>query len=110
MEDSVREERTHSLSGSALENRVQIASMKTRTTQQWYAACLTLLVGAACQRNSLFRDVNLDDVETEFEKIKRVSPVPASPVNDLNAFLSSGVAVQDRLGEYSGRRARRKSP
>ena len=110
MEDSVREEGTHSLSGSALENRAQIASVKTGAAQQWYAACLTLLVGAACQGNSLFGDVNPDDVETEFEKVKRVSPVPASPVNDLNAFLSSGVAVQDRLGEYSCRRTRRKSP
>src|SRR6516165_11288274 len=84
--------------------------MKTSAAQQWYAVCLALLVGAACQGNSLFRDVNRDDVETEFEKVKRVSPVPASPVNDLNAFRSSGVAVQDRLGEYSCRRTRRKSP
>src|SRR6516164_1260585 len=100
----------HSLSGSTLENRGQIAGMKTGAAQQWYAACLTLLIGAACQSNSLIRDINPDDVETELEKVKRIPPVPAPPVNDLNAFRSSGVAVQDRLGEYSCRRTRRKSP
>src|SRR5215471_5470938 len=89
---------------------MQIASMKTGAAQQWYAACLTLLIGAARQGNSLFRDVNPDDVETEFEKVKRISPVTAPPVNDLNAFRSPGVAIQDRLGEYSCRRTRRKSP
>src|SRR5580700_1742181 len=109
MEDSVREEGTHSLSCSALENRVQIASMKTSAAQQWHAACLALLISVACQGNSLFRDVNSDDVEIEFEKVKRIPPVPAPPVNDLNAFRASGVAVQDRLGEYSCRRTRRKS-
>src|SRR5271156_5886324 len=110
MEDSVREEGTHSLSCSALENGVQIARMKTSAAQQWYAACLTLLIGAACQGNCLFRDVNSDDVETEFEKVKRISPVPAAPVNDLNSFRPSGVAVQDGLSEYSRRRTRRKPP
>src|SRR6516162_3553545 len=89
---------------------MQIASMKTGTARQWHAGCLTLLIGAACQSNSLFRDVDSDDVETEFEKIKRISPIPASPVHDLNAFRSSGVAVQDRLGEYSRCRTGRKSP
>jgi hypothetical protein len=83
--------------------------MKTSTAQQWYAACLPLLIGAACQGNSLFRDVDSDDVETEFEKVKRISPVPASPVDDFNAFRPAGVAVQDRLAEYSCRRTRRKS-
>jgi len=68
MEDSVGEEGTHSLSGSALENRGQIAGVKTGAAQQWYAACLTLLIGAACQGNSLFRDINPDDVETELRK------------------------------------------
>src|SRR5215469_5798596 len=110
MEDPVREEGTHSLCCSALENRAQISSMKTGAAQQWYAACLALLIGAACQGNSLFRAVDSDDVETEFEKVKRISPVPAAPVNDLDAFRSSGIAVQDRPGEYSCRRARRKSP
>ena len=109
MEDSVREEGAHSLSGSALENCVQIASMKTSAAQQWNAACLTLLIGAACQSNSRFGDVNSDHIETEFNKVKRISPVPAPIVNDFNAFRSSGVAVQDRLGEYSCRRTRRKS-
>src|SRR5262249_40387779 len=110
MEDSVREEGTHSLSGSALEHGVQIASMKTSAAQQWYTVCLALLIGAACQGDSLFRDVNPDDVETEFEKVKRISPVPAPPVNDLDAFRSLRTAVQDRLGEYSCRRTGRKSP
>src|SRR6516225_2044141 len=84
--------------------------MKTSAAQQWYAACLTLLIGAARQGDSLFRGVNSDDVETEFEKVKRIPSVPAPPVNDLNAFRSSGIAVQDRLSEYSCRRTRRKSP
>src|SRR5215472_12279333 len=85
MEDSVREEGTHSMSGSRLENRVQIAGMKTGAAQQWYAACLASLIGAACQGNSLFRDVNSDDVETEFEKVKRISPDPA--IDDLETLL-----------------------
>src|SRR5215469_9900351 len=100
----------HSLFGSALENRGQIAGVKTGAAQQRYAACLALLIGAACQGNSLFRGVNSDNVETELEKIKGISPVPAPPVNDLNAFRSSWVAVQNRLGEYSCRRTWRKSP
>ena len=70
MEDSVREKGMRSLRCSALENRVQIAGMKTSAAQQWYAACLTSLIGAACQGNSLFRDVDTDEVETEFEKVK----------------------------------------
>jgi hypothetical protein len=31
--------------------------MKTSAVQQGYAVCLTLLVGGACQSNSLFRNV-----------------------------------------------------
>src|SRR5215469_9193735 len=109
MEDSVGKEGTHSLSCSRLENRVQIAGMKTGAAQQRYATRLALLIGAARQGNGFFRDVDPDDVEAEFEKVKRIAPVPAPPVNDLDAFRSSRIAVQDRLGEYSCRRARRKS-
>src|SRR5215469_4624715 len=110
MEDSVGEKGTHSLSCSALENRVQVTSMKASAAQQWNAACLTLLIGATRQGNSRFREVDSDHVETEFNKAKRISPVPAPVVNDLNTLRSAGVAVQDRPGEYSCRRTRRKSP
>ena len=90
MEDSVREKGTHPLSGSGPENRVQIAGMKTGAAQQWYAACLASLIGAACQGNSLFRDVNSDDVETEFEKVKRISPEVSAARREYVAHPTAG--------------------
>ena len=38
---------------------------------------LVSVMNPLCQGNNLFRDVNSDDVETEIEKVKRITPVSA---------------------------------
>src|SRR5215468_11297866 len=106
MKNSIGEEGVNFLTDSAFENGAQVTSMKAGASNKRDATCLTLLISSACQSYSLSRYVNTDDIETQLEKVERISSISAPPIDDFYAFRPPGITVQNCLGQYSCSRAR----
>src|SRR5215471_188171 len=110
MKNSVGEEGVNSLSSSAPKNGSHIASVKAGTSNKWNTTFLPLLISSAREGNSLSRYVNTDDIETQLNKIERISSISAPPIDDFYAFRPPEITVQKCLSQCSGSRAWRKPP
>src|SRR6516162_8172842 len=92
MKNSVGEEGANSLSSSAPKNGAHIASVKAGISNKQNTTFLPLHISSAREGNSLSRYVNTDDIETQLNKIERISSISApqstiSTRSDLRRLL-----------------------